>query len=67
MGILTTRAGDKAGREVRDSRVPQLLRRLVADLAITHTMLVFTVTQNARVLGLGTFLPRFQMKAYETR
>ena len=67
MDVLITRAGDKAGRGVSDSRVLQLLLRLVADLAIIHTMLVFTVTQNARVLGLGKFLPRFQMRAYETR
>lgn len=62
MGILTTRAGDKAGREVSDTRVPQLPPRLVADLAITHTVLVFTVTQNARVLGLGKFLTKISNK-----
>lgn len=67
MDVLTTRAGEKAGREVSDSRVLQLLLRLVADLAIIHTMLVFTVMQSARVLGLAKFLPRFQTRAYKTR
>lgn len=60
MGVLITPAGEKAGREVNDSCVLQLLLRLLADLAVTHSMLVSTVTQNARVLGLGKFFFFYQ-------